>query len=362
MTELLIVDDEPVLRSWERRVLEGQHYACAEASDVAQAREMLATERFTLALLDVNLPGGSGLELLAEIGRDHPETATLMITGTDDLGLATTAIDLGAYGYLVKPVRAGELLINVTNALHRQRREADLLRQVKKLETNREQAEMELRVALTPASKAPNAVKLLESDTVHRLVRLAEFRDAQTGQHLRRMGRYCELIALEMGHDEVWCAQLRLASELHDVGKVAIPDRILLKPGRLTDTERHVMQTHPEIGHRILSDSDSELLRSAATIALTHHERWDGRGYPRSLRDGEIPTVGRIAAVADVFDALTSDRVYRPAFPVGMAVQMMESERGRHFQPAMLDALHSTFAQVETVRRQFEDTLTPSHE
>jgi putative two-component system response regulator len=355
MNGLLIVDDEPVLRRWARRVLESQHYDCAEASDVPQAREMLAAERFTLALLDVNLPGGSGIELLAEIGREHPNTATLMITGQDDLGLATTAIDLGAYGYLVKPVRAGELLINVTNALHRQRREADLLRQVHKLESNREQAEQELRVALSPDAGAPNAVQLLESDTVHRLVRLAEFRDVETGQHLVRMGRYCELIGLELGLDEVWCAQLRLASELHDVGKVAIPDRILLKPGRLTDTERGVMQTHPEIGHRILSDSDSELLRSAATIALTHHERWDGSGYPRGLSDDQIPTVGRIAAVADVFDALTSDRVYRPAFPVGMAVEMMESERGRHFEPTMLDALHGTFERVEMVRRQFGD-------
>jgi putative two-component system response regulator len=357
VTELLIVDDEPVLRRWERRVLEGQHYACAEASDVPQARHMLATARFTLALLDVNLPGGSGIELLAEIGRDHPDTAALMITGRDDLGLATAAIELGAYGYLVKPVRAGELLINVTNALHRQRREQELRRQVEKLESNREHAEAELRVALGPDAGALSAARLLESDTVHRLVRLAEFRDAETGEHLLRMGRYCELIGLELGLEEAWCAQLRLASELHDVGKVAIPDRILLKPGRLTDTERQVMQTHPEIGHRILSDSDSELLRSAATIALTHHERWDGGGYPRGLGDAEIPMMGRIAAVADVFDALTSDRVYRPAFPVGMALEMMDSERGRQFEPAMLDALHGTFHRVEAVRRQFEDRI-----
>jgi putative two-component system response regulator len=355
MNELLIVDDEPALREWERRVLEGQRYACAEAADVPQARELLATERFTLALLDVNLPGGSGIELLAQIGREHPETAVLMITGRDDLGLATTAIELGAYGYLVKPVRAGELLISVTNALHRQRREEDLLRQVELLESNRGQAEEELRVALSPDGGALNAVKLLESDTVHQLVRLAEFRDLETGQHLVRMGRYCELIGSQLGLDEMRCTQLRLASELHDVGKVAIPDRILLKPGRLTDTERQVMQTHPEIGHRILSDSDSELLRSAATIALTHHERWDGGGYPRGLADGEIPIVGRIAAVADVFDALTSDRVYRPAFPVGMAVEMMESERGRQFEPTMLDALHTSFERVEIVRRQFGD-------
>jgi len=355
MTELLIVDDEPALRRWERRVLEAQHYECAEAADVPQARAALAVTEFALALLDVNLPGATGIELLAEIRSEHPDTAVLMITGKDDLSLATTAIELGAYGYLVKPVRTGELLINVTNALHRRRREIELLRRVERLESNREQAEAELRGALTPNAGPADLVKLLESDTVNRLVRLAEFRDSHTGQHLVRMGRYCEVIGLELGLDDAWCAQLRLTSELHDVGKVAIPDRILLKPGRLTDAERQVMKTHTEIGHRILSDSDSELLRSAATTALTHHERWDGAGYPRGMADSEIPIEGRIAAVADVFDALTSDRVYRPAFPVGMAMEMMESERARHFDPAMLDALHGAFERIESVRRAYGD-------
>jgi putative two-component system response regulator len=355
MTELLIVDDETALRRWERRVLEAQRYTCAEAADVPEARAALAAGRYELALLDVNLPGGSGIELLSEIRVDHPDTAVLMITGEDDLTLATTAIELGAYGYLVKPVRVGELLINVTNALHRRRREAELLRRLERLESSRETAEEELRSVLAPGANSPDMVKLLESDTVHRLVRLAEFRDAQTGQHLVRMGRYCELIGLELGIEEAWCGQFRLASELHDVGKVAIPDRILLKPGRLTETERSVMETHTEIGNHILSDSDSELLRSAATTALTHHERWDGGGYPRGLAHEEIPVEGRIAAVADVFDALTSDRVYRPAFPVGMAIEMMESERGRHFEPRVLDALHGTFERVESVRRAFGD-------
>jgi putative two-component system response regulator len=183
------------------------------------------------------------------------------------------------------------------------------------------------------------------------LVRLAEFRDGQTGQHLIRMSRYCELIGLELGFSDAWCEQLRLAAELHDVGKVAIPDHILLKPGKLTGDEREVMKTHAEIGHRLLSDSESELMRTAARTALSHHERWDGGGYPRQLSGGEIPVEGRIAAVADVFDALTSDRVYRPAFPVGLAIEMMKSERGRHFEPRMLDGLLGAFEQINSIRR-----------
>jgi putative two-component system response regulator len=355
MTDLLIVDDEEALRRWACRVLEGQRYTCTAVPDVPQARAALAASTFELALLDVNLPGESGIELLAEIRVDRSETAVLMVTGEDDVGLATTAIELGAYGYLVKPVRAGELLINVTNALHRRGIEADMLRRLERLESSREQAENELRRVLIPTVNGGDLVKLLESDTVHRLVRLAEFRDEQTGRHLLRMSRYCEQIGLLLGFDHAWCAQLRLASELHDVGKVAIPDRILLKPGRLTESERAVMQTHAEIGHRLLSDSGSDLLKAAATTALSHHERWDGSGYPHQLTGEEIPIEGRIAAVGDVFDALTSDRVYRPAFPLGMAVQMIESERGGHFEPAILDAFHASFDRIDAIRRALRD-------
>jgi putative two-component system response regulator len=170
-----------------------------------------------------------------------------------------------------------------------------------------------------------------------------------------RMGRYCELIAFQIGLPEEDCERLRLASELHDVGKVAIPDRILLKPGKLTTAEFDLMKTHAEMGHRLLADSDAELMRLAGTIALTHHERWDGSGYPRGLAGEDIPVEGRIAAVADVFDALTSDRVYRPAFPVGLAVDMMEAERNRHFEPALLDAMRATFDRIEEVRRRYGD-------
>ena len=355
MSDLLLVDDEPALRLWERRVLERQRYSCDEAADVPQARAALQASSYKLALLDVNLPGGSGIELLSEIRAEHPDTAVLMITGEDDLSMATSAIELGAYGYLVKPVRAGELLINVTNALHRRGREAGMMRRLSELEADQGDTELELRTALSSDGGPMGLVKLLESDTVHRLVRLAEFRDAQTGQHLVRMSRYCELLGTELGLQDAWCAQFRLASELHDVGKVAIPDRILLKPGRLTEAERRIMQTHTEIGHRILSDSDSELLQQAAVCALSHHERWDGAGYPRGLAGEDIPIEGRIAAVADVFDALTSDRIYRPAFPVGMAVEMMDSERGRHFEPAILDAMHSSFERIEAVRTAYGD-------
>jgi cyclic di-GMP phosphodiesterase len=355
MPGVLLVDDDSALRSWAQRILTAQSFPCEAVADAAAARESLAREFFELALRDVNMPGESGIELLAHLRIEHPTTAVLMVTGEDDLALATTAIELGAYGYMVKPVRAGELLINVTNALHRRRREEEMRRRFERLEAGGEQTANELRRALHATGLSHDVAEAFQSDTMRRLVRLAEFRDDKTGQHMQRMGRYCELLALQLGMPEEHCERLRLASELHDVGKVAIPDAILLKPGKLTDSEYALMQKHTEMGHSLLADSDAELMRMAARIALTHHERWDGRGYPRGLAAEEIPLEGRIAAVADVFDALTSDRVYRPAFPVGLAVDMMESERGRHFDPMLLDALRGAFEHIDTIRRRYLD-------
>ena len=355
MPRLLIVDDDAALRSWARRVLDAQGYACSVASNSDDAREALAREDIGVALLDVNMPGESGIDLLARVRAEYPGTAVLMLTGEDDLGVATASIELGAYGYMVKPVRAGELVINVVNALYRRRREADMRRRVERLEGNGEDTEEALRRALASSDISSASAAGIQNDAMRRLVRLAEFRDAETGQHMVRMGRYCELLARQRGLPRERCAQLRLASELHDIGKVAIADRILLKPGKLTVAEFEVLKTHAEVGYQLLADSDTALMSMAATVAWTHHERWDGGGYPHGLAGERIPLEGRIAAVADVFDALTSDRVYRPALPVAMAVEMMESERARHFEPALLDAMHASFDHIEEARRQYAD-------
>ncbi len=169
------------------------------------------------------------------------------------------------------------------------------------------------------------------------------------------MSPYCEMIAREIGWPADHCERLRLASQLHDIGKVGIPDRILLKPGKLTETEFEMMKDHAETGYQLLADSSSELMRLAALVAYTHHERWDGTGYPRGLAGEVIPLEGRIAAVADVFDALTSDRVYRPALPFKSALQMMRDERGLHFDPEVLDAFLAAQPEVEEIRHRYSD-------
>jgi methanogenic corrinoid protein MtbC1 len=194
-----------------------------------------------------------------------------------------------------------------------------------------EDRSIELRRALTE-------LEIAQAETVRRLSMAVEFRDEDTGAHIERIGRFSTLLAEQVGLSGDLCELLGYAAPLHDVGKVAIPDAILLKPGSLTPPERSIVETHTEEGYRLLRGSSSSILDMAATIALSHHEKWDGSGYPRGLAGEDIPIEGRIVAVADVFDALTSDRVYRGAYSIEDAVEMMREQRGRHFDPVLLDA------------------------
>jgi methylmalonyl-CoA mutase cobalamin-binding subunit len=194
--------------------------------------------------------------------------------------------------------------------------------------------------------RALSELEIAQAETVRRLSMAVEFRDEDTGAHIERIGRFSTLLAEHIGMDPAFCERLGHAAPLHDVGKVAIPDAILLKPGPLTPEERAIVETHAEEGHRLVRGSSSSILDMAATIALSHQEKWDGTGYPRGLKGEAIPIEGRIVAVADVFDALTSDRVYRKAFSVDEAVQMMREQRGRHFDPVLLDAFMEVLGQT----------------
>jgi len=355
MTELLIVDDDRALRRWAERVVEDRGYSCDVAADASGAREQLEHDAYQLVLLDVNMPGESGIELLSHIRSSQPEAAVVMVTGEDDPQLAMTAIELGAYGYLVKPVGSGELLINVANALHRRHREQEGQRLLKSLRSTVASRSSELEGALQDLRLSENKVWVSQAETIFRLARMVEFRDEETGHHLHRMSSFCEILARRVDFPEQRAERLRLASQLHDIGKVAIPDTILLKPGKLTDEEFEVMKGHAEIGFQMLSGSASEVVQLGATIARNHHERWDGSGYPRGLAGEDISWEGRIAALADVFDALTSDRVYRPAFPTTSAVEMMDEQRGRHFDPALLDEFRAALPEMEAVREIYAD-------
>jgi hypothetical protein len=199
--------------------------------------------------------------------------------------------------------------------------------------------------------RALSELEIAQAETVRRLSMAVEFRDEDTGAHIERIGRFSTLLAEQVGMSVEFCRRISHAAPLHDVGKVAIPDSILLKPGALTAEERTVVETHAEEGYRLLRGSSSSILDMAATVALSHHERWDGKGYPRGISAEQIPIEGRIVAIADVFDALTSDRVYRRAFTVEKATEMMLDESGRHFDPTLLQAFMEVLGTSDAASR-----------
>jgi diguanylate cyclase (GGDEF)-like protein len=215
--------------------------------------------------------------------------------------------------------------------------------------TERRRTEDELLDTVARLRRSQLDLQLSQAETIRRLASAAEFRNAETGRHTERMSRYCGLLAEKLGLDDERCELIRLASGLHDVGKIAIPDRILLKAGSLTESERRVMERHADIGHRLLGGSSSELLEVAAIIALTHHERFDGKGYPRGMIGEAIPLEGRIAAVADVFDAITSNRVYRAALAFDDAVEELRAGRGGQFDPLVLDVFLEAIGEVRAI-------------
>ncbi|MGZ4358819.1 MAG: HD domain-containing phosphohydrolase [Gaiellaceae bacterium] len=350
---VLIVDDEPQVRELIGEMLDRHGYACEGAADVREAQALLAADplRFQLVLCDMNMPGENGLALVRHVLTTYPGIAALMVTGADDPEIAQIAIKLGAYGYVTKPFSANELVINVANALHRRRLELENRSHRDMLERHVETRTAVLREALEQLRASERELRTHHEETIRRLSSAVELRDTETGAHIDRMSRYCALVALRLDLPEDRVELVRIASPMHDIGKIGIPDRILLKPSTFTPDERRLMQTHTDIGYAILDGSQTELLRLAATLAWTHHERFDGSGYPRGLADDEIPLEGRIAAVADVFDALTSDRIYRAAYSLDEAIEMMRAQRGRHFDPGLLDLFFDSIDQIQVIRR-----------
>ena len=348
---ILIVDDEEPIRRLLARLLGEHGYGCTTATGAAEARALLAAEPFALVLSDVDMPGESGLDLIAHVLTSYPDSAVVMVTGLDDRRYAELALQHGAYGYLLKPFKPNELVINVVNALRRRRLEIENRGHREQLEGTVLERTSALRDTISRLETSEGELRRLREETIRRLSWAAEFRNHETGEHIVRMSLYCSLIARLAGLGAEQAELVRIASPMHDVGKIGIPDRILLKAGPLTPGQRDVMETHTEIGCRILAGSQTALLDLAATMALTHHERVDGTGYPHGLAGEAIPLEGRIVAIADVFDALTSDRVYRPAFQPDEALAMMLAERGAQFDAALLDGFEGSFDEVLAIRR-----------
>ncbi len=365
-SKILIVDDEPYNIVVVRKYLRDAGYAnLITVTDSTQALKTIRTEEPSIVLLDIEMPQVTGIDILRlRRADDHLlRIPTLILTATTDATTKLTALDLGATDFLLKPVDRSDLLPRVRNTLVSKMYQDRLADYAQDLER-----EVARRTAQLEASR---------KEIVHCLARAAEYHDDNTGHHVNRVAHYAAIIARALGFAETQVAELHLAVQLHDVGKIAIPDAILNHPGKLDPEMLAVMQKHciiakqiltpmpaeewnalrrhPELGASLLEISSSPLLTMAARIAVTHHERWDGSGYPLGLAGEDIPIEGRITAVADVFDALSSPRAYKSPIPRERCFTIMQEGHGTHFDPAVLDAFFGRSAEIVEVQIQFAD-------
>ncbi|MFH1639956.1 MAG: HD domain-containing phosphohydrolase [Chloroflexota bacterium] len=327
----MIVDDEPVIRKILLERLSADGYRCDVAGSGEEALGRLAKNAADLVLLDIKMPGKSVDDILPEIRLRYPDTVVIMVTAVIDTATAIRFMREGAYDYLVKPFNLDEVALSVERALEEKRLELENRAYQQHLEEMVAERTVELKQAI-------EKIKLASLDTIHRLVRAVEYKDKDTGAHIKRISQYSVAIARKMGLSDREVENILYAAPMHDVGKIGIPDRILLKPDELEQDEWGIMKGHTIIGAEILRGSDAEFVRLAEIIALTHHEKWDGSGYPRGLRDSEIPLVGRIVAIADVFDAMTSKRPYAKSYSVEEALHIIRESSGTHFDPDVVDA------------------------
>ncbi len=339
--KILVVDDEPLISDIIARSLEAEGYGCHIADNAEDALEVLSENSFSLIMSDINLPGKTGIELLSIVKDQFPDIAVIMVTAVDDRRTAIKALQLGAYGFVIKPFDINEIAISAVNALERRR----LAIQSREYE-NRLENEVRSRTA---------EIHHREEEICVRLTSACEYRDVETGSHNRRLGLYASLLAEEIGLEQQAIDEIRIAASMHDIGKIAVPDNILLKEGSLNNEEFEIMKRHTVIGAQILKGSSISLLKMAQEIALNHHERWDGSGYPNKIAGEKTPISARLVAVIDVYDALVHKRVYRPPIPEKEALQMISRDKGSHFDPEIFDAFKRVLPQLRRIRLQVQD-------
>ncbi len=363
--KIMIVDDEIANVLIVKKYLERAGYRDFETTtDSTAAMRILQATRPDVLLLDVNMPSVDGIEILRQVRADAQFRflPILILTANTDEQIKLTCLDLGATDFLLKPVDPFDLTPRVRNSLQAKSFQDRLQHHAAELELKVEQRTRELEAS--------------RREVVYCLARAAELRDNDTGNHVIRVGRFAGIIAKAMGLPDWFVRDIEMAAQLHDVGKIAIPDAILLKPGKLEPEEFEIIQNHVKYGHQIIqphtgqdarlmrrhvefgSDmlrNGSALMRLAASIAQTHHERFDGTGYPLGLAAEDIPLEGRITAVADVFDALSAERPYKKAMPREKCFTILEEGRGNHFDPDVLDAFFASTKEIVRVQLDFMD-------
>lgn len=365
--KILLIDDEPInMRLVERYLRLAGYKRVNTHHDANTAFDLIRQLLPDVVICDIHMPI-SGLKILSQVMQtpELADTQMIMVTASDDETLRFQALESGANELLEKPIRCSHLLPRVKNALLIRSHMLRFKSENQSLEQLVQQRTMELETS--------------RLELIHCLARLADYRDNETGRHVVRVGQFSGLIAEQLGLDPATRKLIEQAAPLHDIGKIGIPDAILLKEGKLSPEEFETMQKHVLLGKRafepmsrheweihrrhtlmgnqMISVGSSSLLKMAAEIALTHHERWDGTGYPLGLAGEEIPLSGRIVAVADVFDALTSKRPYKPAFSNEKSFHIIEEASGQHFDPAVVNAFKAAREQIIQVRMDFADVV-----
>ena len=348
MNTVLIIDDSDINLTLIRALV----LKLGECEPVLFANPLKALEWCRgnvpdLVIVDYMMPDMDGLKFISAFrglhGRD--EIPVLMITANDQKDVRYDALMGGANDFLNKPIDRAEFAARARNMLSLRTGQRFLADRAQHLESLVEERTAEIRDR--------------EKELIYRMSRAAEFRDPETGAHIQRMAHYSQVIARGLGLEPHKVKLILEAAPMHDVGKIGIPDYILLKTGKLTPEEMEVMKGHSRLGYELLQGSGSEILRAGAEIAISHHEKFDGSGYPKALKGNDIPLYGRIVAVADVFDALTSERPYKKAWSLEDAVHFLEQGRGTHFDPMCIEAFLAGWDDVLEIRQRFQDEIVP---
>jgi len=335
---ILVVDDDDGNLRLIEAILSACGYEIILAGDGEEALAKVSELLPDVIVLDTLMPGVDGFEVTRRL-KDGDTTKTIpiiMMTDQGEVEERLKALEAGIDDFLIRPVDKAELQARVNSLLKVKVYNDSMSNYQKEMET-------EVANRTKDLTRALEKIKIASLDTVYRLSRAAEYKDEDTGGHVQRMSHYSSAIARGMSLDEEFVEHILWASPMHDIGKIGIPDRVLQKPDKLDPDEWVIMKQHTTIGAEILKDASADFIKLAAEISLSHHEKWDGSGYPQGLKGSDIPLTGRIVAMADVFDALTSERVYRAPIPLEKALAMIKEGRGSHFDPQVMD----TFLAIE---------------
>ncbi len=344
---ILIVDDQILnVKLLEKILKQAGYNNIFSTTDSRQTVLLFHQHQIDIVLLDIRMPQMDGFEVMTALQGSLPVEdylPVLVLTAELTSEVRAKALDYGAKDFLTKPFNQLEVLQRIANIL-----QVRLL--YKRVRQQNHTLEEEVR-------KRTQELEDSRYEVIARLGRAAEFRDNETGNHIIRMSEYCRLLARQAGLSDQQTELIYLAAPMHDIGKIGIPDAILLKPGKFTEEEWLIMQSHVEVGAEILSGSDIPLMQVAKNIALTHHEKWDGSGYPNGLAGKEIPLEGRICAICDVFDALTSERPYKKAWPIDKAVALIHEQSGKHFDPELTHLFDEILEPVHQFRMKHIDSF-----